>query len=329
RNTKLQKKGEPRNLGDEVPRGFLSVLGGQTLPAEEKGSGRKQLAEWLTDPSINPLTARVMVNRIWQNHFGRGIVKSSNDFGMRGEPPTHPELLDWLASRFVENGWSVKAMHRLMMFSRTYQMSCDDHPTQLLADVNNDSFWRFNRRRLSAEEIRDSLLFVSGKLDLSPAGAHPFPKEAEWRYTQHKPFIADYPTQKRSIYLMQQRIRKQPFLEIFDGADTNGTTAPRPVSTTPIQALFLLNNELAHEQALELAGRVSTAPEENLKIERAYQHVLGRSATEEELKEGREYLVQARAALLAAGVAPEKHDRQAFASFARVLLSSNEFLFVE
>lgn len=327
-NTRLQKKGEPRSLGEEVPRGFLTVLGGQTLPPEEKGSGRKELAEWLTDPS-NPLTARVMVNRIWQHHFGRGIVKSSNDFGVRGERPTHPELLDWLAKQFVDNGWSVKSMHRIIMLSRAYQMSSDDNPKQSLADVNNDAFWRFNRRRLSAEEIRDSILFVSGDLDLSPAGTHPFPKESEWHYTQHKPFIGDYPTKKRSIYLMQQRIRKQPFLEIFDGADTNGTTAVRPISTTPIQALYLMNNELAHEQSAKLAEHLSGASDDGWKIDRVYRLALGRPAKVAEIEDDRVYLASIREALKQTETPTDQHDRQALASFVRVLLSSNEFLFVE
>jgi hypothetical protein len=327
-NARLQKKGDPRTLGEGVPRGFLTVLGGQVVPEEEKGSGRAQLAEWLTQPE-NPLTPRVMVNRIWQNHFGTGIVESSNDFGARGERPTHPELLDWLAKRFVDAGWSVKAMHRLIMSSRAYQMSCADNAEQSLADVNNDTYWRFNRRRLSAEEIRDSILYVSGELDLSSAGAHPFPKEAEWDYSQHRPFIADYPTKKRSVYLMQQRIRKQPFLEIFDGADTNATTAVRPVSTTPIQSLFLLNNELAYQQAASLAERVNGAGNEAARIDTAYRLVLGRPAQEEEINEANDYIASVAEALKQTDIPPDHHTKTAVASFARVLLSSNEFLFVE
>ena len=121
-NAKIQIKGDPDHLGEEVPRGFLTVLGGQTLPADEKGSGRRELAQWITDPA-NPLMARVMVNRIWQQHFGKGIVGSPNDFGARGDRPVNPELLDWLASRFRESGYSVKAMHRLIMRTRAYQMA--------------------------------------------------------------------------------------------------------------------------------------------------------------------------------------------------------------
>ncbi len=329
RNTKLQRKGDPKNLGDEVPRGFLTVLGGQKLSPEEQGSGRRELAEWLTKPA-NPLTARVMVNRIWQQHFGRGLVRSVNDFGLRGEAPTHPELLDWLASRFVESGWSVKAMHRLIMLSRTYQMSSIDRPEMLQADLNNDLLWRVDRRRLSAEEIRDALLSFSGSLDLTPAGAHPFPGEPEWRYTQHKPFIADYPSRKRTIFLMQQRIRKQPFLEVFDGADTNATTGTRPLSTTPIQALFLMNNELAHGEAEKLAVRLTQDSErDGARIDRAYRLVLGRPAETNELEVANAYLEQVAGELESAGVSADQQPKVALASFVRVLISSNEFLFVD
>ncbi len=325
----IHKKGEPSNLGDEAPRAFLTVLGGQTLPADEHGSGRKELAEWLTD-ARNPLTARVMVNRIWQHHFGKGIVKTPNDFGLRGERPTHPELLDWLARRFVESGWSVKAMHRLILLSHAYRMSADENPASALVDANNDDLWRFNRRRLSAEEIRDSILIVSGGLDPTPGGAHPFPPEAEWHYTQHTPFVADYPTNKRAVYLFQQRIRKQPYLDIFDGADTNAPTGARPLSTTPIQALFLMNNALAHKEAARLAERLETAFSENgARIDQAYQMIFGRPATADEIRTDEEYLSQISEALKETEVPADEQPRAAFASLARVLMSSNEFLFIE
>src|SRR6266850_5627528 len=175
-DAKIQRKGDPQNLGETVRRGFLTILGGQKLPGDCKGSGRLDLANWIADAK-NPLTARVMANRIWQYHFGKGIVQTPNDFGARGKAPTHPELLDWLASRFVENGWSIKSMHKLIMLSRTYQLACDDEPINSSVDYDNDNLWRFNRRRLSAEEIRDAMLFVAGALDESPSGPHPFPPE--------------------------------------------------------------------------------------------------------------------------------------------------------
>ena len=162
-NAKIQIKGEPGHLGEEVPRGFLTVLGGQTLPADEKGSGRRELAQWITDPA-NPLMARVMVNRIWQQHFGKGIVGSPNDFGARGDRPVNPELLDWLASRFRESGYSVKSMHRLIMRTSAYQMGSGANDADLRIDAKNDYQWRFDRRRLDAEEVRDAMLSVAGDL---------------------------------------------------------------------------------------------------------------------------------------------------------------------
>ena len=328
-DAKLQRKGDPKNEGDVVPRGFLQVLGGQTLASEETGSGRRALADWLTDRR-NPLTARVMVNRIWQHHFGRGIVATPNDFGTRGKPPTHPELLDWLAARFVAEGWSVKAMHKRLMLSRAYRMASLDEPARAARDPNNDLLWSFRRRRLSAEELRDAMLAVSGTLDRSPAGPHPFPPESSYRFTQHKPFVALYETNRRSIYLMQQRLKRHPFLEVFDGADPNATTADRPLSTTALQALFLLNDPFAHDQADKLAVRVGMAyTEEEDRIDYAYRLAFGRPATVEELAIGRAYLRAGRARMKETGMPADQQARAALASYARVLLSSNEFAFVD
>src|SRR5262249_18384050 len=153
--------------GAEVPRRFPTVLGGQRLPPGANGSGRLELARWLTDP-CNPLTARVMVNRVWHYHFGQGIVPTPSDFGRQGRPPTHPELLDYLASRFVEGGWSLKALHRLILLSRTYQLSASDDAANARADADNVYLWRSNRHRLDAESIRDTLLAVGAALNRSP-----------------------------------------------------------------------------------------------------------------------------------------------------------------
>jgi hypothetical protein len=330
-DARLQRKGDPRNLGEEVPRGFLKVLGGETLDREvaASASGRVQLAQWLTDRA-NPLAARVMVNRIWQYHFGKGIVQTPNDFGVRGKPPTHPELLDWLASRFVGNKWSVKSMHRLIMLSRAYRAGARDNPAYATADPGNDLLWKFDQRRLSAEEIRDSLLTVGGLLDRSPAPSHPFPDEGEWRYTQHRPFVAVYETNHRSVYLMQQRIRKHPFLSIFDGADTNATTATRTPSTTPVQALFLMNDKLAHEAADKLAIRVGLAfGADAERIQYAYRLCFGRVPESDEVAAGVQYLQTCREQLNSANVPWDQQGRAALASYMRVLMSSNEFLYVD
>jgi hypothetical protein len=330
-DARLQRKGDPRNLGEEIPRGFLKVLGGATLDPEAapSTSGRVQLAHWLTGRD-NPLAARVMVNRIWQYHFGKGIVQTPNDFGVRGKPLTHPQLLDWLATRFVENKWSVKSMHKLIMLSRAYQAGAQENAAYATTDPNNDLLWKFDQRRLSAEEIRDSLLTVSGMLDRSPAPDHPFPDESEWRYTQHRPFVAVYETSHRSLYLMQQRIRKHPFLTIFDGADTNATTATRSPSTTPVQALFLMNDKLAHEAADKLAIRVGLAfGADAERVEYAYRLCFGRRAEAEEVSMGVQYLQSCREQLNSANVPWDQQGRAALGSYMRVLMSSNEFLYVD
>lgn len=327
-DAKIHKKGQPGSLGDTVPRGFPAVLGGQQLPKGATGSGRLELAGWLTEAK-NPLTARVMVNRIWQHHFGRGIVPTSNDFGARGKPPTHPELLDYLAAGFMERGWSVKAMHKLIMLSRTYQMADDENERYARLDPNNDWLWRFNRRRLDAEEVRDAMLAVSGGLDRTGAGAHAFPPQTEWNYTQHRPFVAVYATTHRSVYLMQQRIKKQPFLEMFDGADPNATTGERPVSTTPLQALFMMNDPLAHAEAERFAERIAKVSDSKKRIDLAYRLAFGRPVTAEEMASSEEYLKQCAEELKQTDVPVEKQPRAAWVSYCRVLLSSNEFLFID
>jgi cytochrome c553 len=322
-NACVQIKGDPEKLGPEVPRRFLAVLGGQTLPADAKGSGRLELAGWLTDPN-NPLTARVMVNRIWQHHFGKGIVPTPSNFGKQGQPPTHPELLDYLARRFIDSGWSIKAMHRLMVLSRSYQLSALSDPSndpQVAVDPNNDLLWHFSRRRLEAEAIRDAMLAVSGGLDRTPGGPHPFPDQTTWDFTQHKPFKAVYETNRRSVYLMTQRIQRHPYLALFDGPDTNASTATRLTSTTPLQALFLMNDPFVHEQARRFAARLLVeCPDDAGRMERAYLLAFGRPATAEEKAVGAAYLAKVRAKL--------REDGAAWESYVRALLMSNEFVYV-
>jgi hypothetical protein len=330
----LFRKGEPSKPGPVIPRGFLQVLGGQKLPAQVAAteSGRLELAGWLVDPA-NPLTARVMVNRIWQHHFGRGLVATPNDFGARGRPPTHPELLDWLASRFVADGWSIKAMHRRIMLSRAYQLSAMEDSRASAADPNNELLWRHDRRRLSAEEIRDGMLAIAGTLERgAPGGPFPLPPEAEFRYTQHVQFVApaSFDTRRRTVYQIQQRLRRRRILEVFDGADPNVTTPDRPLSTTAIQALYLMNDPFVHERAGELAARLESASgDEAGRIALAYRLAFGREATPTEVESGRAYLADARPALGEAGVPDDRQARASLESLVRVLLASNEFLFVD
>ncbi len=335
-NTKMQLRGDPKRLGNEVPRHFPAILGGQELPKEANGSGRLQLAEWLVDPQ-NPLTARVMVNRIWQYHFGRGIVATPNDFGLRGQLPTHPELLDYLASRFVKQGWSVKSMHRLILLSQTWQLSSATpaDPAGVNAknrdlDPNNDLYWHFNRFRLDAESIRDSQLFVGGELDESPGGVHPFPAQHTWGWTQHNPFVANYESRRRSIYLMQQRLKKNPYLALFDGADPSSSTGVRLPSTTPLQALFAMNDPLAHGQSTKFAQRImASSSEDQLRINAAYQLAFSRPALPEEQQECLEFLTRYRTRLVDLKSPADQAEIKAWSALARSLMGSNEFIYVD
>ena len=328
-NAKIQLRGDPKRLGDEVPRHFPAVLGGQELPKNAATSGRLQLAEWLTDPK-NPLTARVMVNRIWQHHFGKGIVQTPNDFGKQGRAPTHPELLDFLAARFVEAGWSVKAMHKLILLSQTWQLASTDVEASAKLDPNNELCWKYNRQRLDAESIRDTILFVSNDLDESVAGAHPFPPAKSWGFTQHSPFVAQYETRHRSVYLMQQRIRKNQYLALFDGADPSSSTGSRFQSTTPLQALFLMNDPLAHRAAAKFAERTLAAgSDEPSRIASAYAVAFNRPPDAEEQKSCVDFLRNYREKLTGLKSPANQIEQNAWAALARALMSSNEFVFVD
>jgi hypothetical protein len=328
-NARVHLKGEPERLGKEVPRRFPLVLGGRALPPGVKGSGRLELARWLTDPA-NPLTARVMVNRLWHYHFGKGIVQTPSDFGRQGRPPTHPELLDYLARELVQSGWSVKSMHRLILLSRTYQLSTRDDAANARLDADNDYMWRFNRRRLDAESVRDTLLAVSGDLDRSPGGAHPFPDQTTWKFTQHNPFKAVYDTNRRSVYLMTQRIQRHPFLALFDGADPNASTARRVTSTTPLQALYLMNDPFVHARARAFARRLlAEGADDPARVGRAYLLAFGRPPDGEERSAALTYLARVRDRLRAGGTPEGQLAAKGWESFARALFLTNEFVYVD
>jgi uncharacterized protein DUF1549/uncharacterized protein DUF1553/cytochrome c len=309
---RIHRKGNPRNLGEEVPRRFLQILGGQELPATETGSGRRQLAEWLVDPR-NPLTARVLVNRIWQHHFGKAIVPTPSYFGRQGLPPTHPELLDALAVEFLRSGWSIKAMHRLILGSRTWQQANEGDEENGRIDPLNDLLWKFPRRRLEAEAIRDAMLAVGGGLDPAIGRGHPFPARSTWAFSKASPFYAVYPTDRRSLYLMQQRLKKHPYLALFDGPDANASTSVRSFTTTSIQALFIMNSPFLEDQAKRFGERIRAArADDRERIDWAHQAAFGRPATEGERTRGLAFV--------------EAHG---WTSLARVLLSCNEFIFVD
>ncbi|HIC66244.1 MAG TPA: DUF1553 domain-containing protein, partial [Paracoccus sp.] len=252
--------GEDAN--DVIAPGFLSVLD----PAEakitpvsltSKSTGRRAtLARWITDPN-NPLTARVAVNRLWQHHFGRGIVASSGDFGTQGDEPTHPKLLDWLADEFVQRGWSLKVMHRLMMTSAVYRQTAlrDVDATTRKIDPANDLLWRMRSRRIEAEVMRDAMLAVSGELSLTMFGESvlpELPKGLSARYGW-KPTPGADQQNRRSIYVHIKRSLILPFFLAFDGPDVDATCPVRFVTTQPTQSLSMLNGEFLNQQAAILA----------------------------------------------------------------------------
>jgi hypothetical protein len=323
------QRGDPQKKGAMVPRHFLQILGGQTLPAECKNSGRVQLAQWIADPK-NPLTARVMVNRIWEYHFGKGIVSTPSDFGKRGKAPSHPELLDYLATRFIESGWSIKAIQRLIMLSQTYQLSSNGPKEDAAIDLNNDLYWKFNRQRLDAEEIRDAMLKVSGDLDLTVGTEHPFPPRADWNWTQHKPFDAVYETNRRSVYLMVQRSQRHPYLSVFDGADPNVSTPGRDSSITPLQALFAMNSPFLHDRSEHWAARLlDEAPDNVSRLDVVFDSAFARPPTEREKEKALAYLDQSRPKMAAADVSPDLVTQETWASFLRAVLASNEFIYID
>lgn len=317
-NAKIQKKGEPKQLGDEVPRKLPDILGGALIPPN--ASGRRELADWLTRGAARDLTARVLVNRVWLGHFGEGIVSTPNDFGTKGAPPSQPALVDWLATRLIEDKWSLKAMHRHLMLTAAWQRASQgagDHRTAF-----------FPRRRLTAEELRDTLLVLSGNLDRTPGGPHPFPQEHTWGFTQHNPFKAVYDHNRRSVYLMVQRTQRHPFLALFDAGDPNASTPQRSQSTVPTQALYFLNDPFVHTQAKAMAARlVKAAPDDAARLDLACREMYGRRASEEDHAIMRDFLT-ATAANIPSLTEPER-TIEAWTAWLRVLFGTNELLYVD
>ena len=313
-NVRLQQRGDPEKPGEEVPRRWLSIFGGEAVPPGA-GSGRLALAEWIVR---SPLSTRVMVNRIWQGHFGHGIVRTPNDFGSRGERPTHPELLEWLSARFEKEGRSIKSLHRLIMSSAAYQRASTVSEMAATRDADNRLLSHFTRRRLTAEELRDSLLASGGNLDLTPGAAHPFPPEATWSFTQHGPFNAIFDNAKRTAYQMVQRQRSHPFLTLFDGADPNASTATRQLTTVPTQALYFLNDPFFHSQAARLAASLTALPDDTARLRHAFRTTLQREPTDDEQTWAEDFLKSY------PGTAEEK-----WTACSRVLLAGNEFIHLD
>jgi cytochrome c553 len=309
-NARIHIRGDSAKLGEEAPRRFLSILAGDDPSPFTKGSGRLELAQAIASKD-NPLTARVMVNRIWQHHFGRGLVATPSNFGHLGEPPTHPELLDWLADRFVAGGWSVKAMHRMILLSATYQMSSRYDPDSARVDGDNRLLWRMNRQRLDVEPWRDAMLAVAGDLDQTLGGP-----SAD---------LAKPDNCRRTLYGAVSRHNLDPLLRLFDYPDPNLTGDRRAVTIVPLQQLFVLNSEFMARQAHALATRLLDGKEADdaARIQRAFLLVYGRPPREQEVQLGIRFLDGAR------GDGKAGDSLPAWEKYAQVLLSANEFAFVD
>jgi hypothetical protein len=337
--THLLVRGNPQAKGEQVEAGFPEVLSppaavrglpqAATAAGGRKAAGRLALAEWLTDPN-NPLTVRVMVNRLWQHHFGRGIVPTPNDFGKLGEAPTHPELLDWLAGEFVASGWRMKPLHRLLLTSSAYRMSSRAEPAALAADPANLLFWRFSMRRLTAEEVRDSILAVSGNLNRQHGGPGVYPRlPREVLATQDRPGRGWVPSPpedaaRRSVYVHVKRSLLLPQLTQFDLADTDQSCPARFTTTVPTQALLMLNDEFTNEQARRFARRLTGESPGGLeaRVTRAIRLVTGRVPAADEVDRDANFVRSLR----------REHgpgEQEALRFYCLLLLNANEFIYLD
>jgi hypothetical protein len=324
-NERVFVRGNPKTPGEEVPRRFLELFGGRPFPSP--GSGRRELAAAVTDPT-NPLPARVMANRVWQHHFGVGLVPTPDDFGRQGQPPTHPELLDYLASEFVRGGWRVKPLHRLILTSETYRQASRPHPDSAAiaatADPQNRLMHRANVRRLEAEAVRDGILAVSGRLDRTVGGPGVPPHLSEHMTGRGRP-TASGPVDgggRRSVYQQIRRNFLPPLLTAFDYPTPFTTIGRRTVSNVPAQALALLNNPFVVEQAGRWADAVLRGPERSAadRVRRMYAEAFARRPTADELAAATEYVADRER---------EADARAAWADLAHALFNAKAFVFLE
>ena len=314
--------GSHKNPGETVPKHFPAVLRGSWQSPIESGSGRKELADWLASPD-HPLTARVYVNRVWQWHFGEGLVRTPNNFGSTGEEPTHPELLDYLVKRFVESGWSTKALHRMIMLSSAYQMSSQSPEAVREADPENRLWSRFLRRRLTIEEMRDSFLALDGSLDLTMGGRIDDGLKKD-EYGPDATFNPDS-VSRRTLYLPLVRNKLPSLFRLFDFADTGASSGRRDESNIAPQALYAMNSDYVKSRAYALAEIVVRGGKDDAeRLERAYRLILGRDPGDKP-RPGVEY-----ARNYPAGDAEGADNRLAgWASLCRILMASNEFHYVD
>lgn len=323
---KINIGGESKKLGPSVPRGFLSAVSGEAVPIGAKESGRLQLAEWLASPR-NPLTARVMVNRVWQHLFGAGLVRTPNDFGVTGDRPSHPELLDHLAVRFMREGWSVKKLIRAVVLSRAYQLDSQCAPDLMRADPENLLLARHARRRLDAEAVRDAMLTAAGALDLQPGRGS---------LIQHRDVLINelpslhQPTAHRSVYLLMLRNAMPPELTPFNLPDATTVTGQRDDATLATQALYLLNNDFLVRLSRDFALRlIDLADEEETRLRQAYLSAHARLPTAAEVQQARDFLRETDLGLVSEEPDEERRRHAAWAAFCQALLASNELRYVD
>jgi cytochrome c553 len=333
-DTEIRVRGEPDDKGDIVPRGFVAVLKNSTTPkVNASQSGRLELAQWIASRD-NPLTARVAVNRIWSHLFGAGIVDSIDNFGALGDEPSNPQLLDYLAVRFVDGGWSTKKLIREIVLSRTYRMASDHDADNYAKDPANINLWRMNRRRLDAEAIRDAMLAAAGTLDLKRPHGSPIaslkPSDEIGRRVSTSGMENDR-AKNRSIYLPLVRNAVPESLAVFDVADPSLVVGKREVTTVATQALYLMNSGFAEEHAGQTAERLlSTGPSDDaLRIEWAYRTILGRGASADERTRGVRFVKEFAAAAEAdPEIAATRREFKAWAALCQSLFASAEFRYL-
>lgn len=327
-NVRIHTRGDHKNLGDEVPRRNLRALARGDRQDVTQGSGRLELAQWVTDPA-NPLTARVLVNRVWKHHFGRGIVDSSDNLGEAGDRPTHPQLLDYLAGRFINSGWSIKSLHRVLLLSSTYQMSSRLSETARKVDPGNNLLHHMPIRRLEAEAIRDSVLVVSGQLDRRLFGPSVTPHVTEHQQGRGRPKSGPLLGEgRRSIYIEVRRNFLTPMFLAFDYPVPTSTLGGRGTSTVPSQALIMMNNAFVRAYAKSWGiGWSSSRQATSERIAGMFLSALGRPPTTQEVVDAQSFLKDQRA-LHQQVASPHEAKLAAWSDLGHVLLNSTEFIFV-
>jgi hypothetical protein len=325
----IHVRGNPLKTGDVVARHVPPVFRGPEGPQfSSSESGRRQLAAWLTDPK-HPLTARVTVNRIWNWHFGRGLVRTTDNFGLLGEPPSHPELLDWLALRFISDGWSIKSLHRLILNSSTYQQSSRQSAEFSAQDPENRLFARFNVRRLQAEEIRDSFLLVSGQLDPTVGGSLLKVRNRGYLFDHTSIDLSDYTSSRRSLYLPVIRNNVYDVFQLLDFPDPAVPTGSRSATTVAPQALLMMNSEFVMQSADSLALRLATISDESQRLSRLFQIVYGRNATPSELSDALTDLDRMERSFPDSTMTTQQRRLKAWSLFGHVAMAANEFIYVQ